>query len=137
MRSADFGMRSRRECGAGLRFPAFRIPHSALRTQTVRVAFLGWFVDAACPASKQQWPERYPPRNNEHAESPRTMRRVGINLLRANQRERDSENQPASQVSSQCNKEHGGNHGVAHRPKYESTGCPAVQTHAVTLRIML
>src|SRR5881409_766465 len=76
----------------------------------VRVAFLGWFVDAACPASKQQWPKRYRTRNDEHAESPRTMRRVGINLLRANQRERDGENQPASQVSSQCNKEHGGNH---------------------------
>src|SRR5262245_7142291 len=38
------------------------------------------------------------------------MRRVRINLVHANQRERDGENQAASQVSLQQDKEHGGCH---------------------------
>jgi len=75
----------------GLGALVFRIPRSALRTETVCVAFFGRLFNTCGPTAEKQWPERHRAGNNEQAKSPRAVRRVRINLFHANQCERDGE----------------------------------------------
>src|SRR6266853_439537 len=113
MRSADFGTRSRMECGTGLRVPVFSILHSALRTQTMRVAFFRRLFRTGGPTAEKQRPKRHRAGNDEQPKSPTPMHRVLVNLLHANQNEWDGEDQPASQVSSKRNQKHRKDHSEA------------------------
>src|SRR5437016_14313803 len=87
VRSGECGIEWSAEWGWVLWYSAFRTPHSALRTETVRVAFFGGLFNTHGPTPEKQWPERYRAGNNEQAKSPRTVRRMGINPVHPNQSE--------------------------------------------------
>src|SRR6059036_1701580 len=79
----------------------------------MRVVLLRWFVDALQPAPREQRPEEHRSRNDEHAETPASVRGVRVNLRDAHQHEWDGEHQSAQQVNPCSDEQCFGNHGVA------------------------
>ena len=78
---------------------------------TMRVAFFGRLRHTCGPTEEKQRPKCHSAGNDEQPKSPTPVRCMRVNLLHSNQSEWDGEDQPASQVSSQQNQKHGGDHG--------------------------
>jgi len=69
-----------------------------IRSASVCGAFSGWFSDPACPASKEQRPERHSSGNHEDAESPRTVRGVRVDALYSHESKGKGEYETARKI---------------------------------------
>ena len=78
----------------------------------MRIIFFGRYVDALHPSPRQQRPQKHRAGDDEEPETPASVRRVRVDLPRANQREWDGEEQSYGEISAkQAESDDGDVHG--------------------------